>query len=205
MTNINFIFTCEGTSDSHLVEHIKKLLILRGAKEVHGEYADLAALPEKTGLAVSDKLAAIQKYYANIDAIFVHRDADNAGIDNRESEIREQSADCHIITVPVIPIKNLEAWLLSDRDKIIETMGSLPPNLPRPSKIEACSTCKEILKNHSESLANKRQRSKAFYKIRLRLCTDLDPAGPVSGLSSHKRLVGHIDKLIQSRAEQKCQ
>ena len=84
---INFILTGEGSSDLRLVEHIENILILEGFSEVSGEAPDLGMFKPKTGRAVREKLNTLLKYYPNVDAIFIHRDADNAGRDAREQEI----------------------------------------------------------------------------------------------------------------------
>ncbi|MGF6371779.1 hypothetical protein OKW40_004529 [Paraburkholderia sp. RAU6.4a] len=84
---IRFILTGEGTSDLNLVDHIENVLIEEGFSEVSGEAPDLSMFQRPVGRTVREKLDALLRHYPNADVIFVHRDADNAGIVQREQEI----------------------------------------------------------------------------------------------------------------------
>jgi len=54
--------------------------------------------------------------------VFVHRDADNAGVDDRLKEIRDAATQAStdakddaitdVPVIPVIPVKETEAWIL---------------------------------------------------------------------------------------------
>ncbi|MDG9925968.1 MULTISPECIES: hypothetical protein [unclassified Pseudomonas] len=123
---INFILTGEGSSDLRLVEHIENILIQNGFDEASGEAPDLGRLVNPPGRTVREKLIAILQYYPDIDAIFVHRDADGTGTAAREQEI---ALACGGIAglptvIPIIPVTMLETWLLADQDAIKRVSGN---------------------------------------------------------------------------------
>jgi hypothetical protein len=74
--------------------------------------------------------------------ILVHRDADTAGVEQRIKEIRDACSDC----VPVIPVRESEAWLLADREAICELtrLAELPAKAGYPRDVESCDAKKRL-------------------------------------------------------------
>jgi len=206
---VNFVLIGEGTSDLRLVEHIESVLIQSGFDEVSGEAPDLGILAPNAGRTVSAKLAAVLQHYPNIDAIFVHRDADRAGIRARENEILNA---CNGITdplrvVPVIPVTMLETWLLADQQAIKEVAGNSNfrgdiPGLPKSVRLEQCADTKQLLLDALCIVSGAEggrliKFKKRFTEMRARLTFDLDPDGPVNELPSYQNFRNSINLFCQ--------
>ena len=103
---------CEGSSDAALT-NVLELLLTR----LTSEPASVSARLDLKG-SVREKLLALHTNDAELyDLIFVHRDADNAGIEARLKEIRDavDSVQDATITpvVPVVPVTMTETWALA--------------------------------------------------------------------------------------------
>jgi hypothetical protein len=208
---INFILTGEGSSDLRLVEHIENILILEGFSEVSGEAPDLGMFKPKTGRAVREKLNTLLKYYPNVDAIFIHRDADNAGRDAREQEIF--SATDGIVgidrVVPIIPVSMLETWLLTDSEELKRVAGNSGyrnklQSVPPIRQLESIADTKQLLLDAlceaSQTQGGRLKRFKGrFSEMRARLTFDLDPGGSVNNLSSYKYFREKVREFSQTK------
>ena len=103
---------CEGSSDAALTNVLEFLLTW-----LTSEPASVSARLDLKG-SVQDKLIALQKYDAGLyDLVFVHRDADNAGLRARQEEIKravDSFQDAAITpVVPVVPVTMTETWALA--------------------------------------------------------------------------------------------
>ncbi|WP_155739129.1 DUF4276 family protein [Ralstonia solanacearum] len=195
---VSFILTGEGSSDLHLVDHIESLLIEEGFSEVSGEAPDLGMFTQPVGRTVREKLVALLKHYPNVDVIFVHRDADNAGSEAREREIVAAATDLIDVEriVPVIPVTKLETWLLADVEAIKRVAGNAKRKggltcVPAPKRLENIQDTKQLLLNAlceaSETQGERLRKFKnRFSEMRARLAFDLDPNGPVCDLYSYQ-------------------
>ncbi len=83
-------------------------------------------------------------YVSDVMLIFVHRDSESAGIEER---LREFDSASRSDIVPVIPVRMSEAWLLIDGQAIARAVGasSSVVSVPRLSEIEKISNPKEQL------------------------------------------------------------
>lgn len=206
---IRFLLVAEGSSDENLIAHIETLLINCGAKEASGTMPDLTIFREKIGRSIKDKVDASIKLEPNVDVIFVHRDADNAGIEAREIEIINQTE--HIkekyTIIPMIPTKEMEAWLLLDEEQIKRAAENIhyahPIKLPKPNTVEHINNPKQhledILVKISELNGRKLEKfKKQFPQKRALLAQNLDPEGPVCFVPSHAKLRQHIREYLDS-------
>ena len=206
---VRFILTGEGTSDFNLVEHIENLLVEDGFDEASGEAPDLASLPVPVGNGVREKLSTLVELYPSAHVIFVHRDADNAGVDARKSEILS-AADvlpAGMKLIPIIPVKELETWLLADKDLIKSIAGnpSCKSNLgmvPTCKHLENLSDAKSALLNAlceaSETQGSRlRKFKKRFPEMRARLVFALDQNGPVRTLASYQSFRASVRALAE--------
>lgn len=202
---INFLYICEGSSDSSLIDHIKSTLIECGADEADGECPDFSIFPKPVGRDVKSKVDAALKYRPGANCIFIHRDADNAGVDVRKEEILNATKHINknIKVVPIIPIKMLESWLLvSERSIRIAAEnrnGNMKLNLPKPSNIERLSDPKGYLKKvltEASGLTGKRLKKFSFEKARHYLVQNIDFNGEIKNLSSHKDFLNSVNKLF---------
>ena len=103
---------CEGSSDAALTNVLELLLI-----RLTLEPASVSARLDLKG-SVREKLLALQTNDAGLyDLVFVHRDADNAGLRARQEEIKHavDSIQDAAVTpvVPVVPVTMTETWALA--------------------------------------------------------------------------------------------
>ena len=78
--------------------------------------------------------------------IFIHRDPESPDDSQRREELRKavKKADIKLPHVLVVPIQEMEAWLLLD-EQIIRSVAENPKgrvqlNLPKPSRVETVSS-----------------------------------------------------------------
>lgn len=208
---INFLLTGEGSSDLNLQSHIESLLIREGFSEADGESPDLGAFVPRVGHAVHDKLRALVRHYPNVDVIFVHRDADRAGPDLRQTEIEQGAVGVidHERVIPVIPTRMLETWLLADELALRSVagnkygrlvLGSLPPINRLETVPDSKELLCEVLCEASETQGGKLKKfRKGFSQMRARLAIDLDPDGPVSNLPSYQAFRARIREFAATK------
>ncbi|WP_144023115.1 DUF4276 family protein [Burkholderia sp. AU15512] len=206
---VNFVLTGEGPSDRNLVDHIESILIEEGFVEVSGSAPDLGLLPNPVGRGVREKINVILQLYPNVDAIFVHRDADRAGVDARRREIFDAANGLiknHRV-IPVIPVTEFETWLLTDRAAIKRVAGNVGYGgalncIPTVRNLEGVHGAKEVLLEAlceaSETQgARLRKFKNQFPEMRARLTFDLDPNGPVTNLASYQNFRRAVSDFAQ--------
>lgn len=194
MTKVTFAFVREGTSDDGLIPHLSELLIRAGLDEALGTPRDYKG-------TVVECVRRVLAEEAPVDAIFVHRDTDDPSDAERRDEISsaidELGESLAVPVVPVVPIQELEAWLLLDESQIRAVAGkpskTMSLSLPRPSRVEATSSPKEILMTAllvaSDTTGRRYKEAKRrFPEQRRALLERLDIDGPVSELRAWQAL-----------------
>lgn len=88
----------------------------------------------------------LKLYDSGVMLVFVHRDSENAGLEER---LREFESPSRSDIVPVIPVRMSEAWLLIDKHAVARAAGasSSVVSIPRLSEIENISNPKKRLDN----------------------------------------------------------
>ena len=136
--------------------------------------------------------------------VFVHRDADNAGAEARQDEISQATAaiTTDVSVIPVIPVKETEAWILwalHNPDFRSKISGMESPELPPYKSIENCSAKERLHEVHSrwaQERGGKRNRRDRFERDRsiwLSLITDVEF---LRGCPSYKSLYSHCEQLV---------
>lgn len=195
MTQLTFALIREGTSDNGLIPHLRALLLDAGATSAIG------AAREYKG-TTKQRIAEVLAEDATVDLIFVHRDADSKDPEARYDEINE-AATCHSCdnVVPIVPVQELEAWLLVDEMQIRSVVGRpngrAPLAIPPLKSIENTSSPKEVLKSAcmaaSQTTGSRRRReTQRFPQNRAILLERLDRDGPVQHLPSWQRFVTDV-------------
>lgn len=142
----------------------------------------------------AEKIQLLVKHHQP-DLLFVHRDADKAGVAARRVEIER---DCDgSLHVPVIPIQETEAWLLLDEDAIREVVGNSkgtkPLNLPKLADVEDTHNAKErlqaALRNARVGGSKRRPGQVSEQRLCAQLLENLDIDGPITHLSAWQTLV----------------
>ncbi|MDO5032880.1 hypothetical protein [Corynebacterium sp.] len=185
-------FLCEGKSDEGL------------AQIIHATLVDLGFNPDSyvVGASYPPGNKTVEGGINNIledgqpDAIFVHRDADNAGVQSRRDEIFEAQAKAKasVSVVPVIPVKETEAWVLwalhneAFRDKIRGMEGvALPPR----KTIEGIAAKEQLQAVHEQWALNrsgKRKNRISFERDRSRWLTLITDVAYLDGCPSYDEL-----------------
>ena len=200
---MRFLFICEGSSDTPLVDHIQRLLIRCGQPDPDGETWHL-------GGRVADKIRQGLEAAGGLDLLFVHRDADNAGAEARyqeiEAAVREVVQD-GMSWIGVVPVRMTEAWLLLDEAAIRKVVGKpggrAPLDLPAPEHAERVADPKERLRDALLTASGNRGRRRRRFarelpRLRRRLLQDLPIGGELERLESWTRF--RDDTVAASRA-----
>jgi hypothetical protein len=148
--NIRFTLVAEGSTDKALVP------ILRWAvrcdpriREITPQFAEPGNLSPPRGELAKRIGKALDLYPA--DLLFVHRDSDGLPPETRRDEIRRavESSVRTQTTVPVVPVRMTEAWLLIDEAAIRSAAGNPRGttilDLPRLRAIEDKADPKNVL------------------------------------------------------------
>lgn len=210
---IRFGLITEGSSDRGLVEHLEALCRRAGATEAQGHAPDLGRLPTPVGKSVAEQANAMMMLEPDIELLFVHRDADD--IDDRaaRSVIERGLSSLSAATPPhvkVVPIQELEAWLLLDETEIRHVAGNPRGkqvlDLPPPHAIEATTRPKERLEHALVTASGLAGQRLARFKKQLStyrgiLLQRLDIDGPVQGLASWQRLVDDVNTAVAALSQ----
>jgi hypothetical protein len=200
----------EGSSDRGLIGILERLCARRGCEELKIDYGDqLLAMHNKVGRAVAPRVAKLLEIDPEYNLLFIHRDADADDPTPRLSEIEQAFEKLAVPHVRVVPIHELEAWLLVDEGALLRQFGKPPKSMsleiPPLKQIERRARPKELLKA-ALARAKVRKRSATpkpiseaeFKLLRARLLEDLDIDGPVTRLSAWQQLLADIDKALAS-------
>lgn len=197
MADLRFALIREGTSDDGLIPHIRELLIRAGAQSVVG------AARQYKG-STRERLRQVLGEPSTPELIFVHRDADAADGAHRHQEIADaaQELGCGGQVVGVVPVQELEAWLLTEESAIRSVVGRPSARssigLPSIGRLEATSSPKELLKAAclaaSEKSGARRKKEQGQFSVRRgALLERLDIDGAVANLPSWQRFVDDLN------------
>ena len=133
---------------------------------------------------------------SDLDLLFVHRDANNAGAEKRYLEIREaveKALPRGSRWVAVVPVRMTETWLLLDEMAIRRVVGKpngrQPLDLPAPKHVEEVSDPKDVLRKAMlaavATTGGRRSKFKQeFPRLRRSLLEDLPVGGKLEALPS---------------------
>lgn len=196
--NVTFVLLREGTSDDGLIPHLQQMLVRAGADSAVG-----TSRPYKGSVEV--KLRQLLTEDVVPDVVFVHWDSDSRDARDRRDRILAAATTIspppHC--VPVVPVQELEAWLLVDEAQIRAAVGrpsaTDPISLPSLQHIEATAGPKEVLREalldaSGASGARRRRERRLFGQRRRVLLERLDLDGPVQALPSFQQLLQDVDE-----------
>lgn len=165
MKEVSALLLREGSSDRFEA-------ILKASMKACGAEGNITPYPFDPGRKrLSDALGdVVAKSFGN-HLIFVHRDADNAGSGKRREEICSAVEASRVggPVVPVIPVKETEAWILFAmhdpefraktglKDKIVDSL----PHRNRISEIQAKETLRGV---HKEIYASRKKKGRAAHR-----------------------------------------
>lgn len=137
---VRYTLVGDGPFDCALMPVIRWALLQHAqVTSIAGEFAEPHRLPKQANGLAPRVMAAIGLYPCNL--LFVHRDTEGQGRQQRLTEIHSALNGNRIPYVPVIPIRMTEAWLLIAEDAIRSASGNpngqIPLNLPSIVRLEA--------------------------------------------------------------------
>lgn len=197
----------EGKSDRGLVEVLARLCQDRFETEIEIEieWANDLLARLASGTTLERKISTLLRADPEFDLLFIHRDADKAGIEARSREITVAAERCGNPwpVVSVIPVREMEAWLLVDEQRIRNIVGNpegtADLRLPKLSRVEDCTDAKQVLRSALQlargTSRKRKQRALTdaeFGLYRSRLLEDLDIRGPVAQLQAWQQLVDQL-------------
>ena len=204
---VYFLLITEGSSDYALKDHLQNIIVECGADEAIGVAPDLARLPTPVGISVKDKVEAALRLEPSVNIIFIHRDSDAVNPEPRYTEISTQVSSLSTAKpyVAIVPVQELEAWLLVDEASIRSIsenpLGTASLNLPKIKNIEKLSNPKEKL---YEALALASEKSgrhldkfkQSLPKKRTILIERMKTTGAIQQLQSWTRMKNDIQLEI---------
>lgn len=191
---IQILFIGEGSSDSGIANHIRRIAAERGRNALITDPL-VGRLPPPPRKTVASKLQVVKDLGGVYDLIVLHRDGDREGRAPRLAEISSAAGEVmpDVPHVPVIPIRMTEAWLLLDETEIRRVAGApsgkTPLNLPKPSKVESIPDPKTFLKEtlaRASGLSGRKLTmfNNRFSRNRALLLERIDPGGPIRDVPS---------------------
>lgn len=190
----NCAFIGEGTSDDSLTSPLEGLVM----SLVPGDDVRVEAvrLPRRLRHApVTEKIAELAED-EGFTLVFVHRDADQAGLRARQEEILRPHGHRHI--VPVVPVRETEAWALAQLwgDEAYRVWLSGHWSIGRLRALEEVSDPKAVLRAWAERSASDLE----WVRFRSEAISAIDPQGGVAELGAWGQLRGRlIESMIAVR------
>ncbi len=185
--------------------------MLCGADEASGDAPDFSRYPSPVGHRVIDKCRAALRYNPTGNLLFIHRDADARDPEPRYEEIRHAAEELELARphVAVVPVQEMESWLLLDETAIRRAAenprGHLPLDVPLPSQVETIRNPKEVLQDtliQASGLSGRPlHRFKNHFPRQRRLLAErLDLNGPLRQVPAWQRLQDDLRAALQSLA-----
>lgn len=203
---LHFALIAEGQSEKGLVGVLTRLCTELwtevGQAGVDGEWVLPMLAMFGTGKKLGDQLRGLLDHDQTFNLVFVHRDADAPHDTFARATIARgvQISGDGPRVIPVVPIQETEAWLLTDEAAIRKYVGNpngrAPLGLPKRKQVEHKARPKELLRDvlTRASRPGRQRRSlesggSEFGRIRQLLLENLDIHGPVTELLAWRALV----------------
>jgi hypothetical protein len=193
----------DGSSDRALIP-----LIVRSLQNIAPKFhfADIA-VAEKIPGALRDRVVRCLNDYP-CDLLFVHRDAENQGLEARLHEIETATAQLAVKPVAVVPVKMTESWLITDESSIRRAVGNPSGNedlgLPEINRAERVDA-KKVLDSALSTAAFKSARRRKKFRpesYRFRVAEELPSLENLQRLGSYiafeDRLRMALDSLTKN-------
>jgi hypothetical protein len=208
--NLCFTLVGEGTSDRNLIPILEWAIREQGVDVVQGRFARWDLLPKKPTTIAEKIIAGLSLY--ECDLLFVHRDADRTDPCSRRKEIDDALNEAKarqpisVPFVPVIPIRETEAWLLIEEKAI--RMAANHPNgkkdlqLPSLKHIEKCPDPKKelerVLRAATEQSSPRRLKRFNIEAAKSRVVDLISDFKPLKQLSAFQSLESDLAALKAS-------
>ncbi len=202
---VTSVLVSEGTSDI-CIQRIASLLVTEIEPAIVLEFKPDNGVPishPPGGLSARLK-NAVDLYSPNL--LFIHRDADTAGLTARRIEIEKALQVKGILNasqaVIAIPKREIEAWLLADETAILKALGTIKlgssyPKLKQIEQIDAKATLKKVVEE-SLVLAGYRPKDIRFPQARFRIGQNLGDLARLRKLSAFQAFEENLQNAIHT-------
>ena len=197
---MTYTLFADGTSDRVLLPILTWSLKQHRVTPVVPRWADFGRIPHRDNTEERYR-AALDLYPC--DVLFVHRDAEAQPSDMRRAQIADALRWTLVRHIPVVPVRMMEAWLLTDENAIRSAAGNPNGtenlNLPDIRRIEDLPDPKRVLHDAltAASGLNARRRSRLSVRERVQRIPDyIDDYSRLNVLPAFQTLQQDIRTLI---------
>ena len=206
MQRLRYTLLADGSSDRALLPLLTWLLRQScGAIPIQAEFADLRLLP-RPPKELSGRINRSVELYP-CDLLFVHRDAENAPIEEREAEIRkalgESSVEGSVRVVCVVPVRMQEAWLLIDEAALRRAAGNpngtQPLAMPDVQRLEELTDPKQLIREllrQASELQGRRLERFNWRSSAHRVAEIIDDFSVLYKLAAFQRLAASVEQVV---------
>lgn len=207
MAELRFALIGEGNTDEALLPVIQWLLHEHlQSVTVVGLFANRARTTVPRSRTLAERIASVLAG-APWHVVSVHRDADRAGRTARVDEI-ERAADRAQISVasrrpvvPIVPVRETEAWLLFDEAALRagagNPNGTMDLQLPRPARVESLSDPKRNLRDLLYTASGLRGRHRDRLTIDpLQVSNSINDFSPLRDLPAFRAFENDVKQII---------
>jgi hypothetical protein len=198
MRPLRYTLVADGSSDRVLIPLLNWLLD-RADIRYQDQFAD--RLPSD-GNTLKRRAAAALRLYP-CDLLFVHRDGEGQGFDERVKEIQRELADANNLYVPIVPVRMTEAWLLSSETAIRRAAGNpngkMPLGLPTWREWDQKPDPKQILFDalrNASGLQGRHLRRFHEHAVRHRVAELTGDFSPLEKLPAFAHLRDAVDSFV---------
>ena len=208
---VKFLLVCEGSSDRGLIPHLEGLCVRAGAAVAMGDAPDLGRLPNSPEKAIEKQAQAALALAGDVNLLFAHQDSDGRDPEEVRRQVLQSLASVEPCprSICVVPVQELEAWLLLDEEAIRAISGSPNGaedlNLPSPRHVEKTLKPNERLMEALSRASGKHGRrhhevKRAFSEHRAMLLQGLDIDGPIRHLPAWQQLIADVEAAVTALA-----
>ena len=204
MKEIRYALLSDGSSDKALLPILSWLLHQHCPEyAIQSQWADLGRLPRPPKKLPEKIKKSVEIYLC--DLLFIHRDAERISGEKRADEIRLAFADlAHPPAVCVVPVRMMEAWLLSDETAIRKAAsnpnGRQPLQLPAMKNIEKLPNPKlilhDLLRLASGTTSKRRLKRLAVNRLASRVTTCTSSFALLRELAAFRNLEKELLEII---------
>lgn len=199
MPSISMVLVCDGSSDRSIKDIVDWFMLAEFEEVPYRLVVAQEVVPAHGPL--QPRLARAASLYAS-DLLLCHRDGESAGLNVRTEEIRNAAQGLTVPVIPVVPVRMMEAWLLSDgraiRCAADNRNGSTDLGLPSLKSLEGLQNPKQVLFDALRAASGlSPQRLKKFNKEHARSRV----AGFVQDFSPLRVLPAYCAFEVKLRAE----
>lgn len=211
MNELHYVLISDGSADRALLPILTWLLQQhRPSRPIQPRWADLRRLP-RYPRSLSDRILTAVDLYSPCDLIFIHRDAENIPLHQRQAEIQDAIdrawPDGGVLpAVAVVPVRMTEAWLLFNIAAIREAAGNpngtVPLDMPRPADFENIPDPKGVLHDLIRTATDLRMRRRRHFDVNKaahRIPGYIRDFSPLRSLSAFSCLERHMLGIITER------